>query len=224
MLMFPVLAIIVSIGNKVSGTDHDFSLVSEAQARQLTVEEQAIYRARVAKKRKTAEFERRKAAAEEQVRLNDLKDSPAYQRRFHQARQRAVEKMARDRKMAQAASNNIKLRTGGKHNTLIMAYFAKLEGKKAEVKKHLAEMQVLQRTFNQLVQEKIQSEPDVDLSRLLSLSEPNYIDDPNTVTIEIVKETVPKRVTPKQAKTPVKIITEIPVKKETETMFIDLTN
>jgi hypothetical protein len=195
-------------------------------ARRLTPQQEAIYKARVAKKRKTGDYERRRAAAEEQVRLNDLKESSAYQRRLYQANKRKQELMAQARKAERAKSNDIKLFKGGKHNESIIFFYSKLEAKKAEAKKVLADMKILQRTLNQLVREKIQAEPDVDLSKLLSISDPNYIDDPNTITIEIVKETRPKRVESKvrtmlnETKTPVKA----PVKKETgtETLFIDL--
>lgn len=216
LLMFPVIGLIVFVGNKVSNSDTKISFVSEAQAaRELTPEQMREYRKRIAEKRKSAEFQRRKAEAEERVRLNKIRESRQYKtleaQRYHQARQRELEKMAQER-------NKVTLYKGGKHSESIAFYHAKLESKKSEVKTLLAEIKGLQVALNQLVQEKIQAEPDIDLSRLLSLSDPNYIDDPNTLTIDVIEGVTPPIVEQKQDPT----FNSAPVETKKETLFIDL--
>ncbi len=203
------------------------SFVQDADAaKHLSPRQEAEYKARVAKRRREKDVLSRKEEAAQRIK-DKLAKSPEFKRVLKKIDNERLRQKSRTR------SNDIKLYEGGKHNILIMSYFAKLEAKKAEVKKHIAEMQVLQRTFNQLVREKIQAEPNVDLSRLLSLSDPNYIDDPNTLTIEISKTVTSKKPTPKRVgsrtRTEVPILTVPSIAEETKTdtadtksMFIDL--
>lgn len=90
-----------------------------------------------------------------------------------------------------------------------------MESKKIQVKKLFAEIKELQKHLSDLVEEKLRYEPNNNLVRLLSLSDPNYIDDPNVVTIDVIDGTPPQVGTKRKS-----TLNSAPA--ETETLFIDL--
>ena len=217
-MVFPVIWGIVKIGTVVVA---DISITSEAKAaRQLTPEQKRIQAKRIAKKRAEAVKQYQSEELQRSARLKQKR------KEREQSRYKDVDQMnyslARQTelvKMAQEKSNVVTLDKGGKHSETIAFYHSKLEGKKTEVKKLLAEIKGLQIALNQLVQEKIQVEPNVDLSRLLFLSDPNYIDDPNVVTIDIVEDASPTTVKTEMEQP---TFNSAPVETEKEALFIDL--
>lgn len=195
-----------------------FSVRDAQAARSLSPAQMQEMKIRVARKREVKRHI--EAEAKRIAKLaKTLSQSPKFRKlvndKLAERRKARIEQARTDR-------NRIYLRKGVKNSESIVYYHSKMEAKKAEVKKLLRELAVLQKILNELVVETVRAEPGIDLSGLLSLSDPNYIDDPNVVTIAIVEGTAPTptRSKPTESKPTFK---SAPVETaKPETLFIDL--
>lgn len=195
-------------------------------ARSLTPAQMQEMKVRIARKRAVKRHEEAEASRIAKL-AKTLSQSPRFRKlvndKLAEKRKAQIEQAEKARiEQARTDRNRIYLRKGVKNSESIVYYHSKMEAKKAEVKKLLRELAVLQKILNELVVETVRAEPGIDLSGLLSLSDPNYIDDPNVVTIAIVEGTAPTptRSKPTESKPTFK---SAPVETaKPETLFIDL--
>lgn len=189
-------------------------------ARRLTPEQERIYQARVAERRQSGEIQRRKEEAERRIAAREAREkTPSYKRKQQLDAQKAMRQHHYNKALEQ--KNKIELLKRGKNSEDIVVTYALMEVKKAEVKKLLKEIKSLQDHLSRLVTEKIRIEPNNNLTRLLTLSDPNYIDDPNVVTIDIVNRKTSTPVIPvKKIQKPA--FNSAPVETKKEAFFIDL--